>query len=889
MEGHAHPAARHPVLLQAHARQPGPARQRCQPEVPDPAADGIQHALLLRGLRRLGQRRLGVGQPGPGQRHATDRGERRPVRGHDRRQRLLLGQPEQLRRPGRGRDQIGGVFGPPLLDRPRTLHPDLPGHGQPRASCAATPRTRTSPTSRRTGPSASRTAATRRTPTAASWHLVVEPARAPGTRSTPGGRGSTCCRRPGPTPTAASTTALYEVDAAYHWTPSSAQVPVAPGRPGRPPRPASRWRSSTTRSTRTRSLRARTPSSRAELACRAPRPERREARLQRPRPHLPAQQPGRGAAWLPATSSGGGGAKLQSVHEIHACSVDAYAIGWSNTNSTGTPGRGLAAALAAQVFHFLKVTVSGTAGHRHADELDRPDLRRPDLQRRRWATSRHAAPDRPERVAATAVSSSQVNVSGRPPPTTSASPATTSSATATSSVRSPGSPSPSPTRPSPPRRPTATRCEPTTPPAITPDPSTGVNVTTPAAPGTGHRLPGRQRGHLRRPEAPTTTFGAATSVFADTSPAQRGFLKFAPHRHHRRRAERGRPAVRDRQRHGRTTAGDHDRARGRSPRSTGTTSPRRAVVADLGNAPTNTFIDYPVTPVVTGNGTYGFELLPQSSNGLGVASREATNAANRPQLRVTFLPALRTARAECARRGHGYGGVVCARERALVSVLGQRRRDRLRRDRNGACIASVSGSTLTYADAAVAPSTAYSYQIVAKDLAGNASAPSTASAVTTPAPTGPTTLQFVAVEDTYTDLQAPSTNFGTAPNIFSDTSPVQQGYLRFNVDRHHRRRAERRRAPVRHRQRHQRPGHRGHDRRLGRDDERGNEPTHGAAISDLGNAAVEHVHRLPGDRGGDRQRHLLLRARAPVQQRPRRRAGQATTAANRPQLVITYT
>ena len=54
--------------------------------------------------------------------------------------------------------------------------------------------------------------------------------------------------------------------------------------------------------------------------------------------------------------------------------------------------------------------------------------------------------------------------------------------------------------------------------------------------------------------------------------------------------------------------------------------------------------------------------------------------------------------------------------------------------RDDAVIASVSGTTLTYADATVAASTTYSYQVVAKDLAGNHSAPSIASSVTTPAP-----------------------------------------------------------------------------------------------------------------------------------------------------------
>ena len=293
---------------------------------------------------------------------------------------------------------------------------------------------------------------------------------------------------------------------------------------------------------------------------------------------------------------------------------------------------------------------------------------------------------------------------------------------------------------------------------------------------------------------------------------------------------------------------------------------------------------------MTGNGTYSFELIPQSSNGLGVASREATNAANRPQLRITFLPGPADGQAPNVPSGV----TATAASSALVNVSWSASSDNVGVTgydviRNGGVIASVSGSTLTYADAAVAPSTAYSYQIAAKDLAGNASAPSTASAVTTPAPTGPTTVPFVAVEDTYTDQQAPTTNFGTAPNVFADTAPVQQGYLRFNAT-----------------------GVTGAVQsavvRLFVTDSAtnapqiaattspwsestltaGNEPTHGAAISDLGNAPSSTFIDYPVTAvvtGNGTYSFVLV---------PQSSNGlgvasrEATTAANRPQLIVTY-
>ncbi|MCW2621961.1 MAG: metallophosphoesterase, partial [Frankiales bacterium] len=56
--------------------------------------------------------------------------------------------------------------------------------------------------------------------------------------------------------------------------------------------------------------------------------------------------------------TGGGGAKPGPVGRCH--SYDAYAIGWSNTSQTGSScGSAVAPTSAANVFHILKVTVSG--------------------------------------------------------------------------------------------------------------------------------------------------------------------------------------------------------------------------------------------------------------------------------------------------------------------------------------------------------------------------------------------------------------------------------------------------------------------------------------------------------------------------------------------------
>ncbi|MBI4396844.1 MAG: DNRLRE domain-containing protein [Elusimicrobia bacterium] len=60
------------------------------------------------------------------------------------------------------------------------------------------------------------------------------------------------------------------------------------------------------------------------------------------------------------------------------------------------------------------------------------------------------------------------------------------------------------------------------------------------------------------------------------------------------------------------------------------------IVADLGAASANTLIEYDVTSAVAGDGPYSFALIPQSTDGLTLSSRETGNP---PQLVVTMAPA----------------------------------------------------------------------------------------------------------------------------------------------------------------------------------------------------------------------------------------------------------
>jgi fibronectin type 3 domain-containing protein len=67
----------------------------------------------------------------------------------------------------------------------------------------------------------------------------------------------------------------------------------------------------------------------------------------------------------------------------------------------------------------------------------------------------------------------------------------------------------------------------------------------------------------------------------------------------------------------------------RPARTSGPTDDKGAIAA-------NTWMEFDVTPFVTGNGTYNFSLAQTTSDGVDIRSREWTTVANRPQLVVTL-------------------------------------------------------------------------------------------------------------------------------------------------------------------------------------------------------------------------------------------------------------
>lgn len=97
--------------------------------------------------------------------------------------------------------------------------------------------------------------------------------------------------------------------------------------------------------------------------------------------------------------------------------------------------------------------------------------------------------------------------------------------------------------------------------------------------------------------------------------------------------------------------------------------------------------------------------------------------------------------------------------------------------RDGALLASQGGAT-TFSDTAARPGTLYSYQVRAKDAAGNVSPPSSPATVTTP--TGASST-FTAVADSYLRSDLPGGNYGGSSSLRADGSPAEHTLLKFSV------------------------------------------------------------------------------------------------------------
>jgi chitodextrinase len=206
----------------------------------------------------------------------------------------------------------------------------------------------------------------------------------------------------------------------------------------------------------------------------------------------------------------------------------------------------------------------------------------------------------------------------------------------------------------------------------------------------------------------------------------------------------------------------------RRPRTSGPTDDKAAIKA-------NSWVEYNVKPLVSGNGTYSFILATTSNDGVDFLSRETGNATLRPELVVTFVdtdvqrpsaPSGLTAQAATSTRVDL--SWTAATDDAGVTGY--------RIYRNGSLLSTV-GAVTSYADTTVAPGTSYAYRVTALDQAGNESAPSNTATVTTP-----TTLTFNPAADARVQEANPTTNYGTSYlRADGGSDPDVESYLRFNV------------------------------------------------------------------------------------------------------------
>jgi hypothetical protein len=171
-------------------------------------------------------------------------------------------------------------------------------------------------------------------------------------------------------------------------------------------------------------------------------------------------------------------------------------------------------------------------------------------------------------------------------------------------------------------------------------------------------------------------------------------------------------------------------------------SPTSAATDDKGAIASNSWVEYDVTPFVTGDGSYSFRLAGTSSDGVDFYAREAPAGSPRPELVLTVAgsgqppadttpPAPPTGLTANAPSPNSVELSWTAATDA-VGVTGYEiyRDDHL--------LATTSGSGTSFGDTTGSPNTTYTYKVRAFDAAGNLSGFSNTATVTTPsgAPAG---------------------------------------------------------------------------------------------------------------------------------------------------------
>ncbi len=197
---------------------------------------------------------------------------------------------------------------------------------------------------------------------------------------------------------------------------------------------------------------------------------------------------------------------------------------------------------------------------------------------------------------------------------------------------------------------------------------------------------------------------------------------------------------------------------------------------DKGAIAANTWVEYDVTPLVSGDGSYSFNLVGASSDGVDFRSRETL--AERPELVVT------TGAPDSQQPTPPTNLGATVRSASQVDLAWQAAGDNVgvtgyRVFRNGTAIATL-GVTTAYSDTGASPATHYSYEVRALDAAGNVSDPSNVATADTPGLGAVMTISPEA--DARVHEASPSTNYGTAYLRANGGSELDvETFLRFAV------------------------------------------------------------------------------------------------------------
>ena len=152
---------------------------------------------------------------------------------------------------------------------------------------------------------------------------------------------------------------------------------------------------------------------------------------------------------------------------------------------------------------------------------------------------------------------------------------------------------------------------------------------------------------------------------------------------------------------------------------------------DKGAITSNTWVEWDVTPFVTGNGTFSFRLAQAASDGVDYRSREYTS--NRPELVVTT--------SADSQKPSPPGNLQATGSASQVALSWQPSSDNVgvtgyRAYRGTTQIATLGSTATSYTDTGLAPGP-YSYTVRAVDAAGNVSDPSNTANATVPDTTKP--------------------------------------------------------------------------------------------------------------------------------------------------------